>query len=149
MLTETDLHHANSASDIRNLYHSLSTSSRLARDECGDWNIFGSRGKLYTDKELGPNWYLYTWHSWARAKRGLSFMEVHQDGDDEGVLRLDRLPTEQEARLIRKCAGLGRKRKLSPERREKLIEAGFNFRFSDGVQPKKTSSNIGSASLSV
>jgi len=121
--------------DVRSLRDTLNTSSQLARDECGDWHILGRRGKLFADSQWEPYWYLYIDRSWTRAKRALSFMEIHQDGDADGVLRLKRLPTEQEARLIRKWAGLSAKRKLTPERRAKLIEAGMNFRFSHGAQP--------------
>ena len=118
--------------DIRNLHQSLHTSSEVVRDECGDWAIVGSRGKLYTDSQFGPYWYLYTARSWPRVKRALTFMEVHQDGDTEGALKLDRLPTFEEARLIKKWTGLGTKKTLSTERRAKLIEAGREFRFSHG-----------------
>jgi hypothetical protein len=38
-----------------------------------------------------------------------------QDGDDEGCLHLDRLPTEAEAKLIREALGIRRRRHLSPE----------------------------------
>jgi hypothetical protein len=146
MTVSSDLEITSSISDIRNLYDTLGTSSRLARDECGDWNIYGTRGKLYTDEKFGYL-YLYIDQSWGRAKRTLSFMEVHQDGDAEGILRLDRLPTEQEARLIRKWAGLGTKRKLTPERRAKLVEAGRNFRFSHGAEHRKSCSDIDSNRL--
>jgi hypothetical protein len=128
----------NSASDIRNLHTRLHTSSPLARDECGDWSIFGSKGKFYGDGTHGPSWYVYIDHSWLRAKRGLSFMEVHQDGEAEGVLKLERLPTPEEACLIRKWAGLGTRKTLTPERRAKLIEVGRKFRFSHGAQPTKS-----------
>ena len=142
MSIQSNLEREDSVSDIRNLHQSLHTSSKLARDECGDWNIIGSRGTLYTDGQFGPNWYLYTPYSWRRAKRSLSFMQVHQDGDAEGVLKLDRLPTPDEVRLIKKWTGLGTKKMLSPERRAKLIEAGQKFRFSHGAQPMKDDPSI-------
>jgi hypothetical protein len=46
-------------------------------------------------------------------ERRLSFCRVTQDGDDEGCLRLDELPTPEQAVLIRKAIGLKR-RKLHP-----------------------------------
>jgi hypothetical protein len=136
-----------SASDIRDLHHSLHTSSELVRDECGGWNIIGSRATIYTDGQFGDDWYLYTKCSWSRVKRALSFMQLHQDGDHEGVLKLDRFPTSEEARLIRKWVGLGTKKSLSADRKAKLVEAGRKFRFSHGPQPKKIDLTIHSNGL--
>jgi hypothetical protein len=46
---------------------------------------------------------------WTWAKRRLAFCELTQDGDAEGVFRLQRLPTASEAEEIRyvlgKCCG--------------------------------------------
>jgi hypothetical protein len=46
---------------------------------------------------------------------------VTQDGDEEGVLRLDRLPSPEEATAIRKVLAIPRKRHLSPELRAELV----------------------------
>jgi hypothetical protein len=40
---------------------------------------------------------------------------VTQEGDDEGVLRLDRLPTPAEAEAIRDVIGIRRRRHLTAE----------------------------------
>jgi len=38
---------------------------------------------------------------WKNVKKRLAFRRISQDGDDEGCLHLDRLPTAHEADLIR------------------------------------------------
>jgi hypothetical protein len=40
---------------------------------------------------------------------------VVQDGDEEGILRLDRMPIPEEAEEIRAVLGIRRRRHLSPE----------------------------------
>jgi hypothetical protein len=62
-------------------------------------------------------------------KRRLAFMTVTQDGDDEGCLRLFRLPTPEEAALIRDALLLRKRRTLTEESRTRLIAAGVNGRF--------------------
>jgi hypothetical protein len=58
----------------------------------------------------GESWLLFVQcrsaRLWAATKARLSFCEVTQDGDDEGVLRLDRLPTKAEASAIRKALAI-------------------------------------------
>jgi hypothetical protein len=48
-------------------------------------------------------------------KRRLAFCHLNQDGDDEGCLRLDRLPRPQEAELIREALGIRKRRRVSPQ----------------------------------
>ena len=48
---------------------------------------------------------------------------MSQDGDDEGTLRLDRLPTAAEAELIRDLIGI-RKRHVTAEALSNLERAG-------------------------
>jgi hypothetical protein len=43
---------------------------------------------------------------------GASSVQVTQDGDTEGVFKLDRLPTEDEAALIRDMLGIRRRPNL-------------------------------------
>jgi hypothetical protein len=52
---------------------------------------------------------------WTNVKCRLAFCRLTQDGDDEGCLHLDRLPTPAEAVLIREALGKRRKRHLNPE----------------------------------
>ena len=53
-------------------------------------------------------------------KKKLAFMQVTQDGDTEGVFKLDRLPTEDEAALIRDVLGIRRRPNYSEETLERL-----------------------------
>jgi hypothetical protein len=71
---------------------------------------------------------------WGAAKRGLSFAETTNDGDDEGALVLDRLPTPAEAEAIRHYVGIAKKRELSAAERERLVEAGRQFQKRAGVE---------------
>jgi hypothetical protein len=45
----------------------------------------------------------------------LSFAELRQDGEDEGIVGLDRVPTSAEAAVIRKVIGIRRRRHLSAD----------------------------------
>jgi hypothetical protein len=80
----------------------------LGRDECdGAYRLLGSRGHIYRD---GGGWLLYvrcrSRMHWTYTKRRLAFCRVTQDGDDEGCLHLDRLPSTAEAEEIRHAVGL-------------------------------------------
>lgn len=94
------------------------SEGRIKLDECGDWNIFGTRGKISTETDF---WYLYTSsdtpRKWTYTKKQLGFMEVHQDGDDEGILKLARMPFADEAREVRKVIGLRPTTLLTEEQR--------------------------------
>ena len=59
---------------------------------------------------------------WTKTKRLLPG-KVSQDGDDEGTLRLDRLPTTAETELIRDLIGI-RKRHVTAEALSNLERAG-------------------------
>lgn len=101
----------------------LETSyQRIHLDECGDWNIYGSKGKIFTDAKL---WYVYfscgSKRGWNNLKARLKFMEVSQDGDAEGILKLERMPTEKEAEKLRKDIGLRKRTILTEEQRAELI----------------------------
>ena len=84
---------------------------RLRRDECGDHRINGKRGHIYRD---GAGFLLYVTtgeskRRWTNTKQRLGFCRVTQDGDDEGCLHLDRLPTRAEAGLIRQALRIRRR----------------------------------------
>lgn len=109
---------------------------RLKLDECNSWNIIGTRGKISTDTEF---WYLYTnpdsTRKWNNTKKQLSFMEIHQDGDFEGILRCSRMPLRDEAREVRKVIGVRASTQLTEEGRialrnrlQPLPEGGFPVR---------------------
>jgi hypothetical protein len=87
----------------------------------GDIGIHGRLGHIYPD---GTGFLLcvnakderdQSLRRWTNIKRRLAFCRITQDGDDEGCLRLDRLPTSAEAVLIREALGIKRKRHLTPE----------------------------------
>ena len=89
----------------------------LRRDECGAWSIRGTRGTIHTWGD-GRTWALYATcrsaQHWTWTKKRLAFCKVTQDGDDEGVLRLQRLPTPHEAEAIRDIVGVRKRKEFDP-----------------------------------
>lgn len=126
---------------LKKLSEALDVSEgRIKLDENGDWNIFGMRGKISTDSEY---WYLYTSRTprkWNNIKRDLSWMEVHQDGDDEGVLRCSRMPFRDEAVVIRKIIGMRPRTKLTEEGRA-LLKNRFKSPSQRGVLNSRSDLN--------
>jgi len=106
--------------------------SQLRRDECGWWVIGGRQGAIHTWGD-DATWVAFiqcrSARQWNSVKRQLGFMTVTQDGDDEGCLRLFRLPTPDEAVMIREVLGLRKQRHLSQSHREALIAGGSTHRF--------------------
>jgi hypothetical protein len=84
----------------------------------GDWRIWGKAGHIYAD---GGGYLLFvapgkTAKRWHNMKRLLSsFCRVTQDGDDEGCMHLDHLPTAGEAEAIRQALVIRKRRHISPE----------------------------------
>lgn len=66
--------------------------------------------------------------AWTYAKKALRFAEVTQDGDDEGILWLDRLPTAEEGKVIRRYLGIPKKAELSEDTRAKRVATLVNAR---------------------
>jgi hypothetical protein len=109
----------------------------LRRDDCGDWAIFGKHGHIYAvpgslDRPKTPGFQIMVvgefssgrW--WGAAKRALApFAGLTNDGDDEGALFLDRLPTPDEAETIRHYVGIAKKRILSEAELDRLRAFGF------------------------
>lgn len=97
------------------------SEKRIRLDEYQDWNIVGTRGKIFTDCDY---WYLFTQsetdRKWTFTKKHLSFMEVHRDGDSEGILKLARMPFRDEAMTVRKVIGLRPRTVLTEEGRALL-----------------------------
>ncbi|MGY3122745.1 hypothetical protein ACVWXQ_006682 [Bradyrhizobium sp. S3.14.4] len=113
----------------------LSASHRAMRlDDCRLWTISGSRGYASTwgDRQT---WMLMirpgaTARKWTSAKRRLAAFPglalVTQDGDDEGIARLMRLPTPEEAVEIRHIAGIRQTNPSPPSgRRFSPTKTGF------------------------
>ena len=88
----------------------------------GDYQITGKHGHVLADQ---PGFLLYitgTMQRWKKAKRILRGT-VTQDGDDEGIIRLDRLPLPAEAEAIRDLIGIRKRRHMTPEALSKLEHA--------------------------
>ena len=85
----------------------------------GDWGIRGKYGHVYRD---GAGYLLYahgTPRRWSSVKRSLAFCKLSQDGDDEGCLHLDRLPTPAEAEAIRDAIGIRKRRHMTADQIER------------------------------
>jgi hypothetical protein len=60
---------------------------------------------------------------WTNIKRRLAFCRITQDGDEEGCLHLDQLPTPADAVLIREALGIRKRRTLTEDGRAQLAVA--------------------------
>ena len=114
----------------------------LRRDECGDWAVFGKLGHIYAvpgtlDRKGCEGFQIYfrgaeefgeptSSQAWTWAKKALSFCQVTNDGDNEGMLFMDRLPTAAESEIIRDKLGIRKKREISDDERERLRAIGFS-----------------------
>ena len=132
---------------LARLHAALNAAHNAVRlDECRLWTIQGSRGFASTWGD-SQTWMLAvgskTPRHWTFAKQrkapspGLA--EVTQDGDEEGVFRLMRLPTPEEAAEIRRAAGI-RRSKPSPSAgrrfsRAKTGDAATSMRFGERPVP--------------
>jgi hypothetical protein len=95
--------------DLERLLAALNGAiNAIRRDECGDPSIMGSRGKIYACEGVFSVYAACrSPRHWTFVKRSLAgFCTVTQDGDDEGFLRLDRMPTTDEAATLRDVIGL-------------------------------------------
>lgn len=109
----------------RSLKKALETSTRWTIDNCGDYNLLGTKGKIFIDDNF---WYVYV-EIQAGTREDLSFMKISQDGDYELIVKLDRLPTKKEAKIVRNKVGLKKKRTLSPEQVKIMTERLFSYRY--------------------
>src|SRR5262249_5436729 len=84
----------------------------------GTWTIIGSRGTIQTFGD-DQTWLVFVASRsrvhWTYTKQRLAFCTLCQDGDDEGTLRLHRLPTAAEATLIRDILGIRKRMGFAPE----------------------------------
>ena len=125
-----------------------SRDAALRRDECGEWRIDGRGGHVYAvpgtlDDPDRPGFMIHvlseklergtvdrwTPQGWTYAKRALSFAKLTQDGDLEGVFFLDRLPSPDEAEMIRRYCIIPKKRELSEEELARLRRHAAENRF--------------------
>jgi hypothetical protein len=125
--------------NIRNLQEALGTSTKISYDSCDDPKLYGKTAEIYLDGDgsYGPSWYVMFGSTPKQETRHkLKFMDLWQ-GDI--AWKLDRLPTKTEANVIRKIAGLRKKKELSPEHRQKLIEGGRKFALANECTRAKSS----------
>jgi hypothetical protein len=124
----------------------------LRRDECGDWRINGKYGYIYAvpgipwgGMEKTEGFQIYyrgaeefgepsTSRGWTFAKEAMPFCRVTQDGDMEGLLFLGRLPTPEEAAIIRDKLWIAKKPERSEEELARL--RGYSFR-AGGVKTER------------
>jgi hypothetical protein len=99
----------------------------LRKDECAAWCISGKHGRIYSWGD-GKTWALWVHcrspRHWTATKRRLAFCELTQDCDEEGCLRLRRLPTLAEATVIRDVLGIRKRAVLGPAERERRRAIG-------------------------
>jgi hypothetical protein len=97
----------------------------LRRDECGDWRITGDAGHVYAIPGGYRIIFLGSPRAWSFAKAAFDFATVTQDGDGEGVLRMERRPTPDEAIAIRDKLGIHKKRSVSEAELSRLRSLSF------------------------
>jgi hypothetical protein len=103
----------------------------LHRDEGhkGDYSIHGKWGHIYIDGEgfllcvTAKDERDQSPRRWTSMKRRLEFCRITQDGDDEGCLHLDQLPTPVQAGLIRQALCIRKRRTLTEDGRAQLDAA--------------------------
>jgi hypothetical protein len=95
------------------------------RGELGEYVVAGKSGHVCPD---GDGFLLVVTtdaspRRWTNVKAKLGFCRVTIDGDDEGTLHLDHMPTPDQADLIREALGIRKRRNLSPETIERATMA--------------------------
>ena len=95
----------------------------LRRDACGDWFIEGDDGHIWAvpgsiDRPQSEGFQIFigcdTVRQWSAVKTAVKpFTDMTNDGDEEGMLFLDHLPTPDEADILRRYCGLHKKREDS------------------------------------
>jgi hypothetical protein len=118
----------------------------LRRDDCGGWAVFGKLGHIHAVPRMtvhglppGDGFQIYfrgapefdeptTTKAWTYAKQALKFCRVTQDGDWEGCLFLDRLPSREEAETIRDKLGIRKRVEYGEETLARKREAALMAR---------------------
>jgi hypothetical protein len=102
----------------------VKTAFRL--DENRLWTIRGKHGYISTWGD-GASFLLYVQcrspKHWTFTKKRLAFATVTQDGDEGGCLRMQRLPSPDEAVIIRDVLGIWQTRKMDEEALARLAAA--------------------------
>jgi len=119
-------------------------------DECRLWTVQGSRGYVSTWGD-GQTWKLAvgskTPRHWTFVKQRIAafpgLAQLTQDGDEEGVFRLMRLPTPGEAAEIRRAAGVRQSPGSAPTGRRftptKTVDTATSMRFGGRPVPDPVS----------
>jgi len=95
----------------------------------GDYGIHGKLGHICRDGDgfllciVAKDERDQSPRRWTNVKQRLALCRIMQDGDDEGSLHLDRLPTPAEAVLIREALGIRKRRALTEDGRAQLDAA--------------------------
>lgn len=140
MTAETEID-GNDRASLKTLLDALDASEvTLKRDwvrgegRTGDLGVRGTTDRAGNDANViyrdGAGFLLYfttdetddrepSGRPWNLAKAKLGFCQVTQDGDWEGCLHLDHLPTAAEAETIREVLGIRKRRHLSDDARER------------------------------
>ena len=92
-----------------------------------EWPHLRRPGTL--DQPNRPGFMLYVMtasqKAWTFAKRALAFTKVINDGDEEVAFVMHRLPTADEATLIRRYCGIPKRREVSEAELDRLRSVGF------------------------
>ena len=129
---------------LRSMLTALDAAGNQMRlDECRAWTIRGKRGYVATWGD-GARWFIYcapgSGRKWNNLRRDLSHLgKCTQDGDDEGIIRIDALPTPEQAVLIRKAIGLTKRPALNPE----VVKANLSRPSVSPVQGHSTREHTG------
>ena len=106
--------------------------------------VVGTKGWIYAEPE---GFYFYYEASsvkmWNIVKKEMAFCLLSQDGDSDGVMLLNRLPTEPEAEIIRQRLGIRKRKIISDEERERLSKRMKEIRYH---QPAESPGESGEAS---
>lgn len=111
------------------------SKTSLKRDACGDWTITGLIGDVSTNgSEVYAHLSCTSARAWTSAKSRLSFATITQDGDTEGVVRVDRPLTSDQAETLRTTIRIRKARAmdeaaletLTIARQRKQIEACYS-----------------------
>jgi hypothetical protein len=117
----------------------------LRRGECNNWRIEGWRGWIYAvpgtlHRPDCVGFQIYcapgSARAWSSAKKAMTFAALTLNGDDEGLLFIDRLPTNEEAVTLRGKLGITKRREVGEAERLRLAEIGRATAFvsRDGVE---------------
>jgi len=108
--------------------------ARISWDDCGDYALDGNDGHIYHVGLPGapPCFQAMVGKSspilWQRAKARVSFGRVSQDGDCEGSIMFEGLPTPAQGAILRDVLGLRKRPTLSAAQREASRQHALSLR---------------------